>query len=80
MQFFCFVALFLFSGIIVYFFVAQVVMKWSTHGELIEDPLTNDHEPPALDVYRPAPEWNSIECVIMYVRMYSYNNIIIFYI
>lgn len=38
---------------IAYFFVAQIALKWSTHGELNED--TAEIEPP-LDNYRPAPE------------------------
>ena len=33
MQGFSFFALFLFAGMLVYFFVARYVLKWSTHGE-----------------------------------------------
>ena len=52
MQVFSFIAMLLFIGMIVYFFVAQIVLKWSTHSEHTETELP----PVPLDSYRPAPE------------------------
>ena len=42
LQAFSFLALFLFIGMLVYFFAARYVLRWSTHGE---KPPNKEYEP-----------------------------------